>query len=693
MALTIEDMRKGLEEMNMTEYISSAVILEKCTALLLRSEMNLADFLGRLEAFLLNLDSSTLSLEQMGQFENTIINECHDKRGNAGPNTAAKSYSNAKAPTSPELITSLGKRPSSDFKTPKPAVGSKRLVTAQTASDQKEHTKSIELSLSQGTGTVYSDRQNIGQAVVELNTKLGTRGKFTPTQRTELGWRCDLQTKIDDFDNIWHKYRFMFTPLDERAYVLDKRLHKIQSELCTVACLPETDLQPVGVPSQDTIWVCGRICCEAADGRINKTSVVLEGDRKSSRGCRVHLDLQDLPSYALFPGQIVLVQGVNSNGRKMLAKRIVEGAMQPLPTTPVPKLLEYHHSKDFQDGKPLQVVTAAGPFTTSDALDYTPLEDLLINVLKAKPDVLVLTGPFVDISQPLLASGNVELEIMGSGKSASNSSTASVQLLSYEKVFVEQVVGNLRLMFDDEEDYSGPLPTQIIIVPSLLDAHHEFVFPQPPFDEAYQIDFGYPDEPVDELKKLRSERKNTNRRVHFMPNPCMFRINEILFGVCSNDVLFSLSSDEVSHGIEGNRLARLAGHLIMQQSFCPQFPAPSSTLAQFDLRYAHCWDFKTRPDILLLPSRLAPLARDVCGTLVVNSGPLTKGVGGGTYADIHIHPHKESDLRSAILVNASNAAAGSAGTNGKLSTGPQSTRDISLPNQISSRTAVTIKKI
>lgn len=58
------------------------------------------------------------------------------------------------------------------------------------------------------------------------------------------------------------------------------------------------------------------------------------------------------------------------------------------------------------------------------------------------------------------------------------------------------------------------------------------------------------------------------------------RVNEVLFGVCSNDVLFSLSSDEVSQNIEGNRLVRLAGHLLQQQSFSPQFPIPQNLLSQ-----------------------------------------------------------------------------------------------------------------
>lgn len=48
----------------------------------------------------------------------------------------------------------------------------------------------------------------------------------------------------------------------------------------------------------------GRVACEAAEGRINKASVLLEGSRRDSGGFRVKLDLGELPAFALFPGQV-----------------------------------------------------------------------------------------------------------------------------------------------------------------------------------------------------------------------------------------------------------------------------------------------------------------------------------------------------------------------------------------------------
>ena len=53
------------------------------------------------------------------------------------------------------------------------------------------------------------------------------------------------------------------------------------------------------------------------------------------------------------------------------------------------------------------------------------------------------------------------------------------------------------------------------------------------------------------------------------------------------------------------------------------------------------------PDVLITPSKLAPLAKDVAGTLVINPGLLVKGTSGGTYADVNIHPISADELREA----------------------------------------------
>jgi hypothetical protein len=56
----------------------------------------------------------------------------------------------------------------------------------------------------------------------------------------------------------------MFTTLEERARALDKHLLRMQRAMCVFAQLNEAQLTAVGIPSQELVWVCGRIICEAA---------------------------------------------------------------------------------------------------------------------------------------------------------------------------------------------------------------------------------------------------------------------------------------------------------------------------------------------------------------------------------------------------------------------------------------------
>lgn len=58
--------------------------------------------------------------------------------------------------------------------------------------------------------------------------------------------------------------------------------------------------------------MCGRVVpeCEggaassSSAGALNEQSVLLEGSREASGGARVRLDLSQLPSYRIFPGQV-----------------------------------------------------------------------------------------------------------------------------------------------------------------------------------------------------------------------------------------------------------------------------------------------------------------------------------------------------------------------------------------------------
>lgn len=187
---------------------------------------------------------------------------------------------------------------------------------------------------------------------------------------------------------------------------------------------------------------------------MNATTVMLEGSRASTGGARVEVDLRHLKSdFSLFPGQIVALEGYNTTGRSLVAQRLCEGAPHPANQTKAADLLNFHHAA--QDGAPLQIVTAAGPFTTADNLDYQPLVDLIAGLVQQQPDVVILTGPFVDMTHATVASGNTVVD--GS-------------VVPLEVVFAHKVSQVL------EDFYEGANhATQFILQPSVNDATAEWV--------------------------------------------------------------------------------------------------------------------------------------------------------------------------------------------------------------------------
>ena len=91
---------------------------------------------------------------------------------------------------------------------------------------------------------------------------------------------------------------------------------------------------------------------------------------------------------------------------------------------------------------------------------------------------------------------------------------------SYEMVFIEKIIRDgISGVFNTDDN----LPTQIILIPSLLDAHHEYVFPQPPFGSHDSISSEFFHEKLGELDIPYAGEKDIKKRVHLMSNPCMFR--------------------------------------------------------------------------------------------------------------------------------------------------------------------------
>ena len=263
-----------------------------------------------------------------------------------------------------------------------------------------------------------------------------------------------------------------------------------------------------------------------------------------SEGHRVRLELRNLPSFSLFPGQSVVVEGSNPSGYCLVVDRLVMGLPGARTSDP--------------PAATLSLLVAAGPFS-GPQLDYAPLSSLLGFALERRPEVLLLVGPFVDGEQVRDAVG---LE------------------LTFEQLFDETVCGAL-------ESFSREVPgCRILVQPSPRDAHAHAVFPQPPLEL-----------PESAAAALTS-----------VANPALLELDGgMTVGVCSADVLRALSGAEASRGCEGDRMARLAAHVLGQRSFFPLFPAPPGL--NLDCGLGGGLELACAPHLLILPSDLQPFAK------------------------------------------------------------------------------------
>ncbi|POM71594.1 DNA polymerase subunit alpha B [Phytophthora palmivora] len=460
-------------------------------------------------------------------------------------------------------------------------------------------------SMQSPPGNSYEKRTDAGKTVSEFN-------KHLKTQIEGLGATTDSPVKVKapfPSRNLAPNASYMYTPLFQRAIALDEQLVEYEELVKEMFKLEE--LKPVGDPSPAQVTVVGRIVCEAAEGKLNPSVVQIEGSRKTCGGQRVLLDLSGVPNFQIFPGKIVALEGVFPDTRSPFAvKRFLEPIPAPPATSSPARIKEFQNAH----GEPVRVLTACGPFTTTSNVDYLPLNDLLQIAIDQKPDVLILVGPFIDSMHSMFQDGLVKYDGM---------------MLSFEEIFLFKVMTLLDNVLSQDERI------QIVIVPSLRDANHEYVYPQPPLDKTKACEaFG---------------AQEYAKRVHFMSNPSTFSINGVVFGTSALDVVVQLSSNELhrAQNRDQNRLLRLCEQVVDQRSYYPMFPPPSSSEAPIDLRYMKQFQFEQTPDILLLPSILNRFCGRVKDSICINPGQLCKGESGGTFAHITILPLPNDKIESA----------------------------------------------
>lgn len=223
------------------------------------------------------------------------------------------------------------------------------------------------------------------------------------------------------------------------------------------------------------------------DGPLTQTSTILVGSDEM-RYRKVHLNLSQAKSIAIFPGQVVMVSGFNPRGDRFIVNEII--TEQHL--VPVKSPIECTNAVDGQ----LILLVAASPFTQDDDFQYRPLQALLSFLRENKADVVLLIGPFIDDDEQKLISEEFAI----------NSSFNS----SFEQMidWIMEAVGS---------------DTIVLIVSSCRDVISEPVYPTMPYE-------------------FTSKYKN----LYLLPDPSMIDIEGIIMAMTSVDVVEHLIKSELA---------------------------------------------------------------------------------------------------------------------------------------------------
>ncbi|KAL5966423.1 DNA polymerase alpha subunit B, partial [Taenia solium] len=385
-----------------------------------------------------------------------------------------------------------------------------------------------------------------------------------------------------------HKPRFSLSS------VLDTSLKQESSEIKKPAA---SALRPVHSRLQTPSMVAGRVAARPEVGavkdvvqhqRLDPTNVCIVGTRRAGGGDlgRVMLDVSTNAStieYSLYTGQPVVLKATNVNGRSLTAFEFYQ------PKIPPPFSFEDEMCPD------LHVAVACGPFTTNTSHDILPLLTLLKSIKEQQPHVLILLGPFVDSSHPLIR--------------------------YCDSTFDELYQSRLNTV----AEWCFLLKTKVVVVSSWREVCGSPVYPTPPPFNSAKPPWAHKDPEV----------ASWYENVTFVWDPSTIKIGPYYVGLSSPDVLFQMSSEEMSANCSGDRLARLCRHVLASGTYYPVHPAPED----LPLDYPLWWDYARlppdhSPHCVILPSRLKTFIKNVEGVVCVNPGLTARpsSATGGSYA-------------------------------------------------------------
>ncbi|OAA74082.1 DNA polymerase alpha/primase associated subunit [Cordyceps fumosorosea ARSEF 2679] len=475
----------------------------------------------------------------------------------------------------------------------------------------------------------FNDRQNAGDVVEVLNGHLASA---TPPTSDYTAPRIKLTAASDQKKMA---YKPLAMKLSEASEILDDRIDDVATLVQRHHGLDDGAFGNPASQGTTEIVAVGRVASDAPEGRLNAASLVLETSRRTGMGFRVPLKMDAVKGWSVFPGQVVALRGTNATGAEFVVREVLEVPLLPNAASTGSALAAHEErmrprdpdamSDDYDNDEPpppLHMIFAAGPYTADDNLNFEPLHALCEQAADEHADVLVLTGPFLDVDHPLIAAGDFDLP----EEAAAEADTATMVTLF--RYLVAPAIARLAA--------ARPHVT-VVVVPSVRDVLDKHVsWPQ---DAMPRPGTGLP------------------KAARLVTNPMTLSANEVVMGVSAQDALWELRAEELSAAgaAGGDLLARLCRHMIEQRHYFPVHPPTDrarlprtgtldggvATGAMLDVSYLKLGEMvNVRPDVMLTPSALPPFAKVVESVLVINPGYLSKRRGAGTYARMTLHPPK-----------------------------------------------------
>jgi len=485
----------------------------------------------------------------------------------------------------------------------------------------------------------FAQRPNAGQVVESLNSHIQIPDTTDSTPPSEPRIKVKANTDLTKF-----AYKPMAMKLSEASEILDDRIDSFLDLVQAHYSLEDSAFGNPASQSTNEIVAVGRIASDAAEGKLNSASVVLETSRRTGAGLRIPLKLDKISSYDLFPGKIVALRGSNVSGEYFDVNEVMKLPLPPAAASTISDLdaIRAKITNSSTTSTPLNILISSGPYTTDSNLAFEPLHALIDRAISSTADAVILIGPFLDTEHPILASGDIPTSILST---LPNPDTATPTDL-----FRALIATPLQKL-------AQTIPTcTIILSPSVRDLIARHV--------------SWPQDRLGNRREL-----GLPKQVAMVTNPVTIALNETVIALCAQDVLYELRREECTSGVmeaeKRDMLARLSRDLIEQRHFFPLYPPTSianlpkpgenamdtiennhnteatgqqtarPTGAMIDTAYLALAEFQhVRPDILITPSALPPFAKVVESVVVVNPGTISKKRGTGTFVQMVLAPRE-----------------------------------------------------